>query len=46
MKQIMPHASLAIFPGAHGTYMGEIMTLKEAHNPPAALPVIEDFLSL
>lgn len=45
MYRIMPHASLAIFPGAHGTYIGEIMTLKEAHSPPAALSVIEDFLS-
>jgi pimeloyl-ACP methyl ester carboxylesterase len=45
MYRIMSHASLAIFPGAHGTYMGEIMTSKEAHHPPAALPVIEDFLS-
>jgi pimeloyl-ACP methyl ester carboxylesterase len=44
MYRLMPHASLAIFPGVHGTYMGEIMTLKESHNPPAALPVIEDFL--
>ena len=46
MYRLMPHASLAIFPGAHGTYMGEIMTLKEAQNPPVALPLIEDFLSL
>ncbi len=45
MYRRMPHASMAIFPGGHGTYMGELTTLKAAHNPPAALPVIEDFLN-
>lgn len=45
MYRRMPHASLAIFPGGHGTYMGELTTLKAAHNPPVALPVIEDFLN-
>ncbi len=45
MYRLMPHASLAIFPGGHGTYMGELTTLKAAHDPPAALPVIEDFLN-
>jgi pimeloyl-ACP methyl ester carboxylesterase len=45
MYRRMPHASLAIFPGGHGTYMGELTTLKAAHNPPAALSVIEDFLN-
>ena len=45
MYHRMPHASLAIFPDGHGTYMGELTTLKAAHNPPAALPVIEDFLN-
>lgn len=44
MYRRMPQASLAIFPGGHGTYMGELTTLKEAHSPPVALPVIEDFL--
>jgi pimeloyl-ACP methyl ester carboxylesterase len=44
MYRRMPHASLAIFPGGHGTYMGELTTLKEAHNPPVALSVVEDFL--
>ena len=44
MYRRMPHAKLAIFPGGHGTFMGEITTLKEAHNPPVALPVMEDFL--
>lgn len=44
MYRRLPHAALAIFPGGHGTYMGELTTLKEAHEPPVALPVIEDFL--
>ncbi|WP_228450572.1 alpha/beta fold hydrolase [Chryseolinea soli] len=45
MYRRMPHASLALFPGGHGTFMGELAMLKEAHNPPVALPVIEDFLN-
>jgi pimeloyl-ACP methyl ester carboxylesterase len=44
MYRRMPHASLAIFPGGHGDYMGELTTLKAAQNPPAALAVIEEFL--
>jgi pimeloyl-ACP methyl ester carboxylesterase len=44
MYRVMPHASLSIFPGGHGEYMGEITFLKASHHPPAALPVIEDFL--
>jgi pimeloyl-ACP methyl ester carboxylesterase len=41
----MPHASMAIFPGGHGDYIGELVTLGKAqNNPPVALPVIEDFL--
>jgi len=44
MYHRLPHASLAIFPGGHGDYMGELATLEGAHNPPVALPVIEDFL--
>jgi pimeloyl-ACP methyl ester carboxylesterase len=45
MYRRMLHASLAIFPGGHGAYMGELTMLKTVHNPPAALPVIEDFLN-
>jgi hypothetical protein len=46
MYHRMPHASLAIFPGGHGAFMGELVTLTTAsHNPPVALPVIEDFLN-
>jgi pimeloyl-ACP methyl ester carboxylesterase len=45
MYRRMPHASLAIFPGGHGAYMGELATLNAAYNPLAALPVIADFLN-
>lgn len=45
MSRRMPHSSLAIIPGGHGTYMGELTTLKEAHNPPVALPIVIDFLN-
>jgi pimeloyl-ACP methyl ester carboxylesterase len=44
MYRKIPHASLAIFPGGHGEYIGEITTVKpEVHQYPA-LPVIESFL--
>ncbi len=45
MYRRMPHASIGIFPGGHGDYMGELMSLKTAHDQPVALPVIEDFLN-
>lgn len=45
MYRRMPHASLAIFPGGHGSYMGELAMLQEAHNPQVALSVIEDSLN-
>ena len=45
MYRRMPHASLAIFPGGHGDYMGELTTIRVTHNPPVALPVIEEFLN-
>jgi pimeloyl-ACP methyl ester carboxylesterase len=45
MYRILPNARVAIFPGGHGDYMGELTTLKTAHNPTVALPVIEDFLN-
>ncbi len=44
MYRLMPHATLAIFPGGHGDYMGEITTLKDDRTLPVALPVIKDFL--
>jgi len=45
MYRRMPHARLSIFPGGHGTFMGEIITSKATNNPPVALPVIEDYLN-
>ncbi|HLA60101.1 MAG TPA: alpha/beta hydrolase [Puia sp.] len=44
MTRLMPHASLAVFPGGHGGYMGEIMEWKEEDVPPVALPLIKQFL--
>ncbi len=44
MYRLLPNAHLAIFPGGHGDYMGEIMSLGKANNPPDALPVILNFL--
>jgi pimeloyl-ACP methyl ester carboxylesterase len=44
MYRTLSNASLAIFPGGHGDYIGELATMKNAHNPPVALSVIEDFL--
>jgi pimeloyl-ACP methyl ester carboxylesterase len=44
MYRRLPHAALAIFPGGHGDYIGELTTKAVAHTPPVALPVIEDFL--
>jgi pimeloyl-ACP methyl ester carboxylesterase len=45
MYRLLPYAHLAIFPGGHGDYMGEIMSLGKANDPPDALPVILDFLA-
>ncbi len=45
MYRRMPHASLAIFPGGHDAYMGELATLNAAYNPLAALSVIADLLN-
>ena len=45
MYRRMPQARLCIFPGGHGTFIGELATLAAAHNPPVAIPVIEDFLN-
>jgi pimeloyl-ACP methyl ester carboxylesterase len=44
MYRLMPHASLAIFPGGHGGYLGEITGWKKEDGPPVALPVISEFL--
>lgn len=44
MYRNMQHAKLAIFPGGHGEYMGEITTVKPGQNEYPALPIIESFL--
>jgi pimeloyl-ACP methyl ester carboxylesterase len=44
MSRLMPHGSLAIFPGGHGAYIGEIADWKENSRPPVALPLIIEFL--
>lgn len=44
MSRLLQHAQLAIFPGGHGDYIGEITTLKPGHDQYPALPVIETFL--
>lgn len=46
MRRNIEKAQVAIFPGAHGEYIGELTTLKPGV-PPAlpALPVVETFLS-
>jgi pimeloyl-ACP methyl ester carboxylesterase len=45
MFRMMKHAQLAIFPGGHGDYIGELTTLKPAQTTFAGLPVIAAFLS-
>jgi pimeloyl-ACP methyl ester carboxylesterase len=45
MYRQIKNAQLAIFPGGHGDYMGEITTLKPGQTEFVALPVIEEFLS-
>ena len=45
MYRRLPHARLAIFPGGHGAYMGELVAANPAQHPPVALPVIEAFLN-
>ncbi|MEJ1237086.1 alpha/beta hydrolase [Chryseolinea sp. T2] len=47
MFRTMKNAQLAIFPGGHGDYIGELTTLKPGNaGGLVALPVIETFLSL
>lgn len=45
MMRQMQHAQLAIFPGGHGDYIGEIATAKPGQTVFPALPVIETFLA-
>lgn len=44
LRELIPQSSLAIFPGGHGDYMGELNTLKEGMDPVPSLPVILRFL--
>ncbi|MBO9566210.1 MAG: alpha/beta hydrolase [Niastella sp.] len=45
MSRQIEYASLAIFPGGHGDYIGEIFSFKPGQKAVTALPVIEVFLS-
>jgi pimeloyl-ACP methyl ester carboxylesterase len=45
MYRLMPHASLAVFPGGHGDYLGEIISWEKLEGAPVALPLIMKFLS-
>ena len=45
MSRLIPNCKLAIIPGSHGEYLGEITTLKSGQaTPPVILPIIEKFL--
>ena len=44
MYRKMQHAKLAILPGGHGDYIGEITTVKPGQHEYVALPIIETFL--
>lgn len=46
MSKIIPNCKLAIIPGGHGTYIGEITTLKpDSKSTDFILPIIENFLN-
>lgn len=45
MTRKIKHAQLAIFPGGHGDYIGELTTLKPGQTTFIALPVIAEFLA-
>ena len=44
MFRQMQHAKLAILPGGHGDYIGELTTLKPGQKEFVGLPIIETFL--
>lgn len=45
MSKLIPTCELAIIPGGHGAYIGEITTLKETYNDTDFIvPIIENFL--
>ncbi|HSF44422.1 MAG TPA: alpha/beta hydrolase [Chitinophagaceae bacterium] len=46
MAELIPHARLAILPGGHGDYIGELCTLKPGYSDTDfAVPLIEEFLN-
>ncbi len=45
MSQVIPRAQLAILPGMHGTYLGEICTVKQGSKlPEMTVNLVEEFL--
>lgn len=45
MSKLIPHCNLAVIPGGHGTYLGEITTLKKDYkSTDFVVPMIENFL--
>jgi pimeloyl-ACP methyl ester carboxylesterase len=47
MSRLIPGSRLAIVPGSHGEYLGEITTLKPGReNKLTIMPILEDFLEL
>jgi len=45
MHRLIPNSQLAVIPGGHGEYIGEITTLREDYNDKDfILPIIENFL--
>jgi hypothetical protein len=45
MSHLIPHARLAILPGSHGEYIGEITTPQDTTLITATVSMIEKFLS-
>ena len=46
MFRLLPHARLAILPGIHGAYIGEVTTgIENSKIPDLAVSIIEEFLS-
>ena len=44
MSKLIPHCDLAIVPGGHGEYIGEITTIGSNTNNVFSIPIIEKFL--
>lgn len=45
MSKLIPNCHLAIIPGGHGAYLGEVTTLKQGYkNTDFVVPMIENFL--